>query len=101
MVTLFGEAALRGKKAGFDGVQIYAAHGYLLNQFLTPYYNRRTNEYGGNIHNRARIIYEVINEIKAKVGVPSIAVNLKGLASVFLSLGTKFAIFSIKSMATH
>lgn len=68
IVTLFGEAALRGKKAGFDGVQIHAAHGYLLNQFLTPYYNRRTDEYGGNIHNRARIIYEVINEIKAKVG---------------------------------
>ncbi|MGL5901163.1 MAG: NADH:flavin oxidoreductase [Cetobacterium sp.] len=68
IVKLFGDAALRAKKAGFDAIQIHAAHGYLLNQFLTPYYNRRKDEYGGSIHNRARIIYEVIEEIKKRVG---------------------------------
>lgn len=68
IVSDFGNAAKRAKMAGFDAVQIHAAHGYLLSQFLTPYYNRRTDEYGGNIHNRSRIIYEVIQEIKNQVG---------------------------------
>jgi len=68
IVKKFGDAALRVKKAGFDAVEIHAAHGYLLSQFLTPYYNTRTDEYGGDIHNRARIIYEVIKEIRNRVG---------------------------------
>ena len=66
---LFGDAAERAKKAGFDGVQIHAAHGYFLSMFLTPYYNRRNDEYNGDIHNRARIIYEVFEEIRRRVGV--------------------------------
>ena len=61
-------AALRVKQAGFDAVQIHAAHGYLLSQFLTPYYNRRKDEYGGSIHNRARLIYEVVSEVRSAVG---------------------------------
>ncbi|MGV8979553.1 NADH:flavin oxidoreductase [Clostridium sp.] len=69
IVGKFKDAALRVKKAGFDAVEIHAAHGYLLSQFLTPYYNRRTDEYGGEIHNRARIIYEVIEEIRNTVGM--------------------------------
>jgi 2,4-dienoyl-CoA reductase-like NADH-dependent reductase (Old Yellow Enzyme family) len=69
IVTKFADAAVRVKKAGFDAVEIHAAHGYLLSQFLTPYYNRRSDEYGGDIHNRARIIYEVIKEIRKKVGM--------------------------------
>jgi 2,4-dienoyl-CoA reductase-like NADH-dependent reductase (Old Yellow Enzyme family) len=64
----FGDAAERAKLAGFDAVQIHAAHGYFLSQFLTPYYNRRSDEYGGSIHNRARIIYEVVEEVKKRVG---------------------------------
>ncbi len=64
----FGNAALRAKKGGFDGVQIHAAHGYLLNQFLNPYYNKRQDEYGGNIKNRSRIIFEIYENIKQKVG---------------------------------
>lgn len=64
----FGNAAYRAKQAGFDAVQLHAAHGYLLSQFLTPYYNRRSDEYGGAIHNRARIIYEVYKEVRTRVG---------------------------------
>ncbi len=68
IVTLFGDAAERAKRAGFDGVQIHAAHGYFLSMFLTPYYNRRSDEFNGDIHNRARIIYEVFKEIHSRVG---------------------------------
>ncbi|MGL5550102.1 MAG: NADH:flavin oxidoreductase [Culicoidibacterales bacterium] len=67
VVKLFGEAALRAKQAGFDAVEIHAAHGYFLNLFLAPAYNQRTDEYGGEIHNRARIIYEIVAEIRRAV----------------------------------
>jgi 2,4-dienoyl-CoA reductase-like NADH-dependent reductase (Old Yellow Enzyme family) len=68
LVNQYGDAAFRVKKAGFDGVEIHGAHGYLLSQFLCPYYNRRTDEYGGLIENRARIIFEVYKEIRNRVG---------------------------------
>jgi len=64
----FGKAALRAKSAGFDGVQIHAAHGYLLSEFLSPFFNRRADEYGGCIENRARIVLEVLRSIRAEVG---------------------------------
>lgn len=67
IITLFGNAAERAEKAGFDGVQIHAAHGYFLSMFLTPYYNRREDEYNGDIHSRARIIYEVFKEVRNRV----------------------------------
>ena len=68
VVSAFGKASLRAKKSGFDAVQIHAAHGYFLSSFLTPYYNRRNDEYNGDIHNRARIIYETYEEIRNRVG---------------------------------
>ncbi len=68
LVEAFGEAALREKTGGFDWVQIHAAHGYLLSQFLTPYYNRRQDQYGGSIENRARIIFETAENMKQKTG---------------------------------
>ncbi|MFC1884415.1 NADH:flavin oxidoreductase [Thermodesulfobacteriota bacterium] len=62
------EAGLRAEKAGFDGVQIHAAHGYLFSQFLSPYANFRRDEYGGPIDNRARIILDVIKGIRSNLG---------------------------------
>jgi len=69
LVEVYGEAALRIRKAGFDGVEIHAAHGYLLSQFLCPHYNRRTDEYGGAIENRGRIIFEIYKEVRKRVGI--------------------------------
>lgn len=68
VVTAFGQAALRAKTAGFDGVQIHAAHGYLLSQFLSPAFNQRGDEYGGTVENRVRIILEVLQNIRQVVG---------------------------------
>jgi len=64
----FKEAAVRTKKAGFDGVQLHAAHGYLLSQFLSPFYNKRTDEYGGSLENRARLVLEVLAVVRSAVG---------------------------------
>jgi len=68
MVNSFGEAARRAKNAGFDGVQIHSAHGYLLSQFLSPFFNRRTDEYGGEIQNRTRVLLEILQTIRKIVG---------------------------------
>ncbi|HHW03742.1 MAG TPA: FAD-dependent oxidoreductase [Thermoanaerobacterales bacterium] len=68
IVGQFGDTALRAKKAGFDGVEVHAAHGYLLAEFLSPYANKRTDEYGGCFENRIRILKEVIADIRSKVG---------------------------------
>lgn len=64
----FADAALRAKKAGFDGIEIHASHGYLLHQFATPFFNRRTDNYGGNIENRYRITVETYEAIRRAVG---------------------------------
>ena len=64
----FKNAAVRVKKAGFDGVQIHAAHGYLLSQFLSPFFNKRKDEYGGSIENRARLILEILQAIRSELG---------------------------------
>ncbi len=64
----FKRAAVRAKEAGFDGVQIHAAHGYLLSQFLSSFFNKRKDEYGGSIENRARLILEILRSIKSELG---------------------------------
>lgn len=68
VVASFAEAAGRCQKAGADAVQIHAAHGYLLSEFLNPYFNKRTDEYGGNIVGRAKIVFEVYDAIRKVVG---------------------------------
>ena len=69
LVRQFGEAALRFKKAGGDGVEIQCAHAHgLLGGFLTPLYNKRTDEYGGDINGRLRLTLEVIREVRKQCG---------------------------------
>lgn len=68
IIRAYGQAASRAKTAGFDSVQIFAAHGFLLSQFLCPRYNDRTDTYGGDIQNRARILLEVLEAIRQAVG---------------------------------
>ena len=64
------------RQAGFDGVQIHGAHGYLISQFLTPLVNQRTDRWGGSIEGRARFLIDVIKSAKAEAG-PGFGVALK------------------------
>ena len=64
----FAAAAARAVAAGFDGVEVHMSHGYLLNQFLTPYTNRRTDSYGGSFENRLRLPREVMRAVRDRVG---------------------------------
>lgn len=68
IIGAFGKAAARAKAAGFDGVELHGAHTYLINQFLSPYYNRRTDEYGGSLTNRMRFLMEIYEEVRSRVG---------------------------------
>src|SRR5712691_1568808 len=72
-VAAFAQAAARAQAAGFDCVEIHAAHGYLISQFLNAFENRRSDEYGGSLENRARFGLEVLRAVKAAVpGMPVI-----------------------------
>jgi 2,4-dienoyl-CoA reductase-like NADH-dependent reductase (Old Yellow Enzyme family) len=61
----FREAATRARTAGFDVVEIHAAHGYLLHEFLSPFSNQRTDQYGGSFENRTRLLLEITTEVRA------------------------------------
>lgn len=68
LVERFARAAGRAQKAGFDGVEIHAAHRYLINSFISPYYNRRQDRYGGSLENRARFLVEILGAVRRAVG---------------------------------
>ena len=79
VVDKFIQAAERCKRAGYDGVEIHCAHSYLLGQFLSPYYNKRTDAYGGSLENRVRIVEEIIQGIRSRLGpVWPILVRMSG-----------------------
>jgi 2,4-dienoyl-CoA reductase-like NADH-dependent reductase (Old Yellow Enzyme family) len=68
LIADFISAGARAKRAGFDGVQLHAAHGYLLSSFLSPHTNRRQDEWGGPVENRARVLVEVLRGVKSACG---------------------------------
>jgi 2,4-dienoyl-CoA reductase-like NADH-dependent reductase (Old Yellow Enzyme family) len=68
VILAFGSAARRAKDAGFDGVQLHGAHGYLLSEFLSPFFNKRTDIYGGTLANRSRFIEDVYHRVRSVVG---------------------------------
>ena len=64
----FVNAAVRAKKCGYDGVEIHGAHGYILTQFLSPEINKRTDQYGGSLLNRSRLLFEIVEAVREKCG---------------------------------
>ncbi|MBQ9827084.1 MAG: FAD-dependent oxidoreductase [Lachnospiraceae bacterium] len=76
IVKCFGDAARRAKQAGFKLVEIHGAHGYLLTNFFSPTTNHRTDMYGGTLENRARIYFEILADIRSKVG-PDFPVTIR------------------------
>jgi 2,4-dienoyl-CoA reductase-like NADH-dependent reductase (Old Yellow Enzyme family) len=68
IIEAFGEGARRAKEYGFDAVQLHGAHGYLINQFLSPLTNQRSDEYGGSVENRCRFLMEVYEKVRSVVG---------------------------------
>lgn len=68
LVEKFSEGASRAQRAGFDLVEVHAAHGYLVNEFMSPYTNKRTDHYGGNLEGRMRFPLEILRAIREKVG---------------------------------
>ncbi|OGO03636.1 MAG: hypothetical protein A2Y72_06670 [Chloroflexi bacterium RBG_13_53_26] len=67
-IEAFATAAERSVRVGFDFIEIHGGHGYLVNTFLTPYYNRRTDEYGGSFDNRTRFLLEIIRAVRGRIG---------------------------------
>jgi 2,4-dienoyl-CoA reductase-like NADH-dependent reductase (Old Yellow Enzyme family) len=74
----FTLAAIRAKTAGFDGVELHSAHGYLLSQFMSPIYNRRMDVYGGSVENRIRIHLEILQAIRDKTGPFPVLIKMNG-----------------------
>jgi len=99
VVRDFGRAAERSVRAGVDVIEIHAAHGYLLHQFLSPVSNRRTDVYGGSFENRTRLLFEVIGAVREVIpeGMP---LFLRISSTEFLEdteLGKKFGVWDVDS----
>jgi len=89
IVRRFGICAAAVKEAGFTGVQVHAAHGYLLSQFLSPRSNQRTDQYGGELNNRARMLLEAVKTVREAVG-PDFPVAVKLNSADFQKGGFAF-----------
>ena len=79
LVELYAQAARNALSAGFDGVEIHSANGYLVNQFISAHANQRTDEYGGSLHNRLRFLREVVQAVSAVVGPDRVGVRFAPL----------------------
>src|SRR5207249_5334875 len=85
----FAAAAVRARRAGFDCVEIHAAHGYLISQFHAPFENRRNDDYGGSLENRARFGLDVLGAVKA--AVPAMPVVYRLSVEDFFPGGLRFS----------
>lgn len=72
----FTQAAINAMEAGFDGVELHAANGYLLHQFFNLYSNRRQDRYGGSLENRARILFDILEKLKAEININRVGIRL-------------------------
>ena len=77
IIDQFTYAAVKTKECGFHGIEIHAAHGYLLSQFLNPLVNQREDKWGGSLENRSRILFQIIKRIRKEVGPEDFIVGLK------------------------
>lgn len=101
VVTAFADAACRAEECGFDGVQIHAAHGYLLSEFLSPYYNKRQDEYNGSPADRARFLVQTLDAIRDRVAT-QFPVMVKINADNFIDDGCSAALPAIlNEMENH
>lgn len=89
IVDAFANASKRAQTSGFDGVEIHAAHTYLINQFLSPYYNRRDDQYGGSLENRMRFLEEIYTKTRELVG-DEFPILVKLTATEFFDGGLTF-----------
>jgi 2,4-dienoyl-CoA reductase-like NADH-dependent reductase (Old Yellow Enzyme family) len=100
VVSAFGESAARARDWGFDSVQVHAAHGYLINQFLSPNTNQRTDAYGGSIANRTRFLLEACRSVRQAVGSEfPVLVKLNGSDFMQDGLCIEDAVFAARALA--
>lgn len=100
LVAAFGAGARRAKAWGFDAVQLHGAHGFLINQFLSPLTNRRTDDYGGGIENRSRFLLQVYQKVRQEVG-ENYPVLIKLNAADYMDGGLEIddAVYAAKALA--
>jgi len=92
IVASFAQAARRAREAGFDGVQLHGAHGYLLSAFLSPFTNTRTDRYGGSLEKRVTVIREIVDQARPLVG-PDFPILIKVNGDDFVAGGTDIESF--------
>jgi len=102
IVAAFGDAAGRAKAFGFDAIQLHGAHGYLINQFLSPLTNKRTDAYGGSIEARCRFLLEVYRIVRQAVGKNyPVMIKLNGADFVDGGLSVEDAVYAAKILANE
>jgi 2,4-dienoyl-CoA reductase-like NADH-dependent reductase (Old Yellow Enzyme family) len=100
IVLAFGEGARRAKDWGFDAVQLHGSHGYLINQFLSPHTNIRTDEYSGSVENRSRFLLQVYRKVRETVGADyPVLIKLNASDNLDGGLGIDDAVYAAKKLA--